>query len=189
MVAIRAGAREVRLSGAVEAQSGLALRMHKMAIELTGQWSSGRSKGRVLLRCPRRCSRCRLKFSLPAPAEQTSKCRNQAGQSGADNGAGDGGWYEATGDCDDGDVWRNTIVEVGHKRGPMSLRLHWLAGRRIGDYPFVRCLGLNSTNGVLQHRTLTIVVCFVERTLAKLALLHVACAIVEGAPVFKSIYL
>src|SRR5262244_1189587 len=65
----------------------------------------------------------------------------------------------------------------------------WLAGKRIGDYPLVRCLSLNSINGVLQHRTLTVVVCFVDRTLAKLKLLHGACAIVDGAPIFKGIYL
>jgi hypothetical protein len=62
-------------------------------------------------------------------------------------------------------------------------------GRRLGSYPLARCFSLNSTNGILQHRTLMVKVCFVKRTLAKLVRLHGACAIVDGAPVFESICL
>jgi hypothetical protein len=76
-----------------------------------------------------------------------------------------------------------------HRCGADVAWLHWRAGRRLGSYPLGCCLSLNSTNGVLQQRTLTVEVYFVKRTLAKLVRLHGACAIVDGAPVFKSIYL
>src|SRR5215471_3397382 len=66
---------------------------------------------------------------------------------------------------------------------------HWRARRHLGSYLLGRCLNLNSNDGVLQDRTLTVEVCFVNWTLAKLVRLHGTRAIVDVAPVLKSIYL
>jgi len=44
-------------------------------------------------------------------------------------------------------------------------------------------------SGVIGVGPMLLGCCFVKRTLAKLVRLHGACAIVDGAPVFKSIYL
>src|SRR6516164_6006733 len=40
-----------------------------------------------------------------------------------------------------------------------------------------------------KHRTLAVEVCFVKRRLAKLVRLNGACAIVDGTPLFNTIYL
>ena len=76
-----------------------------------------------------------------------------------------------------------------HRCGADVAWMHWRAGRRLGSYPLARCLSLNSPNGVLQHQALTVEVCFVKSTLAKLVRLRGACAIIDGAPVVKGIYL
>jgi len=69
--------------------------------------------------------------------------------------------------------------------------IRWSYGRTrsLGSSVLVRCLNLNSANGILQGRTLTVEVCFVKRTLAKQVRLHGAYAIVDRAPGFKSIRL
>lgn len=80
--------------------------------------------------------------------------------------------------------WRKGRIRCGD-----DIRWSYGRTRSLGSSVLVRCLNLNSANGILQGRTLTVEVCFVKRTLAKLVRLHGAYAIVDRAPGFKSIRL
>jgi hypothetical protein len=54
--------------------------------------------------------------------------------------------------------WRKWRIRSGD-----DIRWSYGRTRSLASSVLVRCLNLNSANGILQHRTLTVEVCFVKR--------------------------